>query len=372
MKRIVITGGHLTPALAVIDELVDRGGWEIHFIGRRHSSDREQTPSVEQQIIQERELWFYPLTTGRFPRLLNRYTFLSAAKIPFGLLQSFYYLTKIRPDAVLSFGGYLSVPVVFWSWVLRIPALTHEQTTVFSLATRINSIFARKLAVSWPGLDASFAREKTIYTGNPVRKAIFQTKSQLWRILKFPTNKPTVLVTGGNQGAKAINDAVRQALPCLTAKANLLHLTGHLDKNGDFQQLQIARNNLTELQKMSYHLKKYVSGEEMGTFLNKADLIVSRGGANTLTEIAALGKPVLVIPYPWQYKDEQTQNALMLAQIGLAEILPQADLSPDTLCNRIFAMINNLGKYRKAAKKARELYRPSAAAIIINEIEKII
>lgn len=372
MKKIVITGGHLTPALAVIDELIKDGGWEILFIGRKYATEKEKTLSIESQLIPERGIWFTPINAGRFPRYFNRYAFLSIVKIPLGILQAFYHLLHFRPKVILSFGGYVSVPVVFTGWLLRIPALTHEQTTVQGLATKINAFFAKKIAVSWRETLRQFPEEKVVLTGNPIRKEIFEVNEKMWQILCFPQKLPLVFVTGGNQGSHVINLAVESALPQLIKIGNVFHQCGHLQALGDFERLQKAREKLPRGLKKRYHVRKYLTGKEMGTLLNKADLVVCRAGANTLTEIAALGKPALFIPFPWLHQDEQTKNAQMLVKVGTAEILPQKDLSGDTLYQRIDTLIQNLSRYEKNAPTAKKLVKLDAAKRIVEEIKKII
>jgi len=372
MKKIVITGGHLTPAMAVIDELINQGGWEIFFIGRKYATEGEKTPSVESQLIPDRGIWFTPINAGRSPRHFNRYTLISLLKVPLGFFQAFYHLFRLRPQLILSFGGYVSVPVVFAGWFLRIPIITHEQTTVRSLATKINSIFAKRIAVSWPQAREQFPKEKVIFTGNPIRKEIFKVNQRVWRILDFPKGLPLVFVTGGNQGSHVINLAVESILPRLLKIANVFHQCGHLQALGDFERLEKDREKLPKKFKERYHVRKYLTAEEMGTLFNKANLVVCRAGANTLTEIAALGKPVLFIPLPWLYQDEQTKNAQMLVEAGTAEILPQKDLSGNTLYQRIDTLIQNLNKYEKSAVAAKKLVKLDAAQRIVREIERIV
>jgi len=371
-KRIVVTGGHLTPALAVIEELLKEDKWEIFFLGRRYASDREKTPSVESLVIPDRGLWFFPISAGRFPRHLNRYTLFSLLKIPLGFLQAFYYLLRFRPEVILSFGGYVSVPVVLVGWLLRIPSLTHEQTVIKGLATKINTPFVKKVAVSWPQTLKYFPKKKVVLTGNPIRKEIFKVDDDVWRLLEFKKGLPLVFITGGNQGSHVINEAVGVVLPQLMKVTNVFHQCGHLQALGDFERLQEAREKLPEKLKERYHVKKYLNAEEMGTLLNKADLIVSRSGANTLTEIAALGKPALFIPYPWQYQDEQTQNAQMLVDLGIAEILPQKDLSGKTLLEKIVMMVQNRQRYEEKAPAAKKAVKLQAAQEIAAEMGKMV
>jgi len=148
-KKIVVTGGHLTPALAVIEKL-RQDGWQIVFFGRKHALEGDPAVSVEYKILKEQGIPFVNLTSGRLQRSLTRYTISSLLKIPLGLIQSFYYLLKFKPNVILSFGGYLALPVALAGWILRIPIVTHEQSVIPGLATRIITHFAKKICVSWP------------------------------------------------------------------------------------------------------------------------------------------------------------------------------------------------------------------------------
>ncbi|MGB9911166.1 MAG: UDP-N-acetylglucosamine--N-acetylmuramyl-(pentapeptide) pyrophosphoryl-undecaprenol N-acetylglucosamine transferase [Microgenomates group bacterium] len=368
-KKIVITGGHLTPALSVIEELEKRG-WRIFFIGRKYASEESKTPSVESEVIPQRGIPFYPLIAGRVRRFFNWHTVISWLKIPIGFFQALYYLWKIKPGIILSFGGYLSVPVVFGGWLLRIPVITHEQTTVKGLATKFNSLFAKKIAISWRQTKKNFPKKKTVLTGNPLRKEIFLVEENFWRSLKYPENKPLIFVTGGNQGSQIINQTITKIIPQLLEKVNIFLQCGKLADKEMIKKLGEIKKSLPKELRKSFHYKRYLSPLEMGTLLNKADLVISRSGANTVAELAILGKPAILIPLPWLYQDEQTKNAKMLKRVGIAEILPQSSLTPEILLDLIFKMIKNLNSYQKNAFKAKKLVILDAGKRLADLVEK--
>lgn len=374
-RRIVITGGHLTPALAVIEKLREKDsfkGWEIVFVGRKYAAEGDKTLSVEAKIIPQLGITFLPLTTGRIQRRFTRWTIPSLLKIPLGFLQSFYYLVRWRPAIVLSFGGYLSVPVVFSAWLLGIPIITHEQTTIKGLATKFNSLFAKKIAVSWQKSLDDFPPQKVVYTGNPLRKEIFKEDKKFWQQLGFRKKFPLVFITGGNQGSHIINITVGKIVPKLVKIANVFHQCGHLNIFEDFKNLTTVKKKLPAKLSPFYQVEKYLSTSQMGTLLNKADLVVSRAGANTISELAALGKPAILIPFPWLYQDEQTKNAKMLAKTGIAEILPQKELTAESLLALIEKMLNNLPKYKQNAFRAKKLVKTDAAEAIVDLVEEIV
>ncbi|MFZ5366434.1 MAG: UDP-N-acetylglucosamine--N-acetylmuramyl-(pentapeptide) pyrophosphoryl-undecaprenol N-acetylglucosamine transferase [Patescibacteria group bacterium] len=359
MKRIVICGGHLTPAQAVIEELKKEDRWQIYYFGRKYAMEGKRVPSAESKIIPLLGIKFIPIAAGRLQRKFTRFTIPSLLRVPLGFFQSLYWLLKIRPLVICSFGGYVSVPVVLAGWLLRIPILTHEQTTVFGLASKINSFFASKIAVSFPESLKFFPKEKVILTGNPIRQEIFKIRKPSHFPLR-PSPFPLIYITGGNQGAKVINRAVLEILPKLLGKYTIIHQCGELD----YENLKL---DLRE----NYILTKYVGLEDIGWVLNKADLIVSRAGANIVCEIAALGKPALFIPIPWSYQDEQTKNAQMLVKAGIAEILPQKELTGPSLLNKISEMMANLEKYQRNAPEAKKLIKPDSSLKIVKELNDL-
>ena len=369
VRKIVITGGHLTPALAVIHELRKQGDWDIYYFGRKYSLEGEKVASVESTLIPQLEVKFIPIIAGRLQRQFTRFTLFSLLKVPVGFFHTFYFLIKIRPNIICSFGGYVSVPVVISGWLLRIPILTHEQTIVFGLSSKINSFFANKIAISFPESLKYFPPQKVIVTGNPIREEVLYVKKMPNFSLGKTSNYPIIYITGGNQGSKTINEAVFQILPDLLKKYYVIHQSGELD----FAHLKEKSSLIDSKSLKNYFLTPYVGPESIGWILKNADLIVSRAGANTVYEIAALGKPVIFIPIPWTYQDEQTKNAQMLEKIGLAEIISQKDLSGASLGNMIEKMMRDLNEYKRHSSQAKKIVKLDAAlkiSIALNELAK--
>ncbi len=170
--KVVICGGHVTCALAVIEELKKHPRMEIFFLGRLHPMEGDSSLGLEYQLISAAGIPFYPLITGRLQRKFTRYTIPSLFKIPIGFFQALFLLLKIKPDVICSFGSYLAVPPVLVGWFLQIPIITHEQTTVSGLSNKIIAKFAKIIAVSWPSSLSHFPPNKVILTGNPIRKEI--------------------------------------------------------------------------------------------------------------------------------------------------------------------------------------------------------
>lgn len=370
-KKIVITGGHLTPALAVIEELEKKKDWQIYFLGRQYASEAEKTPSMEAELLEGRPLTFIPLITGRVRRHWDRHTLFSYLKIPLGFFHALAWLMRIRPHLILSFGGYVSVPVVLAGWLMRIPILNHEQTAVYGLASQFNRFFANQIAVSWLESEKHFPQKKVVFTGNPIRKKILTFDQKIWSVFDFEKNLPLLFFTGGNQGSHVINRTVGEAIRDLLKDNNVFIQVGHLTTHGDFEWLEEKREKLPPTLKKRFHLKKYLDDQEMGTFLNKADVVVSRAGANIVTELAALGKPALLIPLPYASADEQTKNAQILVKAGTAEILNQDQLTPLKLRKQIQTMMKNLGQYQKKTPQAKKLVQLEAAEKIVELAGKL-
>jgi UDP-N-acetylglucosamine--N-acetylmuramyl-(pentapeptide) pyrophosphoryl-undecaprenol N-acetylglucosamine transferase len=338
--RLVLTGGHLSPALAVIDSLSKEDS--VLFIGRKHAFEGDSGETLEYKEITGRNIPFHTITTGRLQRRLTRHTIPSLLKAPVGYFQALSLLRKNRPDAVLLFGGYLSLPVAFAARTLRIPIVIHEQTLEAGLANKIIAPFASAVCISWDTSRKFFSTSNIVLTGNPVREVIFR-KTPEPDIL---SSKPLVYVTGGSAGSHAINVLVEGCLERLLDHVAIIHQTGDAQEVRDYDRLVKKRESLSASHKDQYIVKKFVSVSEIGPILNKAELVISRSGMNTVTELAILQKPAILIPIPVTQRDEQRKNALFLQEAGLAQVLDQQTATPDSLFELIVTMLKEKEHYR--------------------------
>src|SRR3989344_4966493 len=169
MRKIIVTGGHLTPALATIEELRKNPDDEIIFIGRAHATEGDKAASVESTTITSLGIKFYSINPGRLQRRFTRFTLGSLVKVPVGLIQALGILSRERPQAILSFGSYVAAPVVVAGWILGIPIITHEQTLRSGLSNKLIARFSKKIAVSWEESLEHFPKNKTVLVGNPIR-----------------------------------------------------------------------------------------------------------------------------------------------------------------------------------------------------------
>ncbi len=342
MMKILITGAHFTPAVAVIEELRKMDSQaKVVYVGRKTTQEGDKSLSVESKVLPTLGIKFIPIISGRLQRYFSIYTIPSLFKIPIGFIQAIYILLSEKPDVILSFGGYVALPSVIVGWLFSIPIIVHEQTLVSGLANKISSLFADKICVSFPTQNP-----KAVLTGNPLRKEIIESLN------RHHHKGVKILITGGNQGSHIINLAVEKSLDKLTKLASIVHVTGD-NKFDDFERLE-------KLQSDRYIVKKWI-GEDWGRVLKQSDLVVSRAGINTLSELAYLSLPALVIPIPYLYQDEQNKNARFFQELNLVRILPQSKLTPKTLYENIKNILDNLKKLKENAGKAKKIIIPDSA-----------
>ena len=362
--KILVTGAHFTPAVATIEQLRKMGDIRIVYVGRNTTLEGDRARSVESKLFPLMGIKFISITAGRLQRSLTVFTLLSLLKIPIGFFQALLILFKERPDVILSFGGYVGLPVVIIGWFFSIPVIIHEQALIPGLANKISSVFADKIAVSFS--NGAFTGKKVVLTGNPLRKEIIEKSLDANINHLAPPAKPlatrgqggrkpaTVLVMGGNQGSHIINLTVEKCLVQLLKMAVVFHQTGD-SKYRDFDRLE-KLEGLGSLGE-KYMVKKWI-GEEYAKILQKADLVISRAGINTLTELAFFGKPTLLIPIP---NSEQNENAKFFEDLGMARILPQSKLSPWALLENVSFMLKRLDSLKKKAGETKKVVIPDAA-----------
>lgn len=235
----------------------------------------------------------------------------------------------IRPRLVVSFGGYLSVPVVLSARLLGVTCVTHEQTTRVGLANRFIGRFCQKIFVSFSSSVKYFPKNKTVLVGNLLRREIFEDRGYF----KFNNQKKTIYVTGGKQGAHKINELIGLFLPKLLFQYNLIHQCGSFSLHDDFSALQDLAEGLDESLRRDYLLQKHFNFDEIGSVLARANFVVSRAGANIVCELAALRKPSLLIPLEGSSHGEQEENAKLLSSVGLAFVIEESQMNEENLIN---------------------------------------
>ncbi|HVF68975.1 MAG TPA: UDP-N-acetylglucosamine--N-acetylmuramyl-(pentapeptide) pyrophosphoryl-undecaprenol N-acetylglucosamine transferase [Xanthomonadales bacterium] len=375
MKLIIVAGGggHFAPALAVIEKLPK--DWELLVVGRKYVFEGDQSLSLEYQTATKLNIPFRVLTTGRLQRKFTRYTINSLLKIPIGLSQATGILAKFKPDVVLSFGGYVSVPITLAASIFRIPIVIHEQTLEAGVSNKLVANFAKKICISWEQSRKFFPQSKVILTGNPLRKEFEMGDLRTNAFKKnFPAaheQEPTIYVTGGSSGSHAINLLVEGCIEKLLQKYNVIHQVGGATQYNDFERLKKLRENLSSELADGYRLYKFIDPSKVADFLSKADLVISRSGMNTVTELMYFGKPSLLIPLPYGQHQEQLKNAEFIQKLGIAEIAEQNVLTAEQLGLLVDRMFADIDKYKKNAEAGKNLIDIHAAENIIEVIKNV-
>ncbi len=364
MKKIVICGGHLTPALATVEGLENKKDNQIIFFGRKKATDGSSSISAEFREISKRNIPFVDIISGRLTRKFTKYTIPSLLKIPLGFLLSFFYLAKHRPTLVISFGGYLSTPVVFCAWLLGIDSITHEQAVVPGFANRLNSLFVKKIFLSWAGTRDYFPKEKCEVIGTPQSETLIKKSAGDKKVRSAISKKGDMIaILGGSQGSHVINQFVFKNLD-LFNNFQVFHQIGTANYKGDYgKSAAIKKNN--------YFSIDYISPEDIGAVMSRAKFIISRSGANTVWDLATLAKPAILIPLPIAAAGEQTKNAQILETAGSTIIVSQKDLSRATLKEAIKKMEDNLLKFEKNAKVFKKTLPQNSTQKLINAINNL-
>ena len=363
--KLLITGGHHTSALPVIGLLKkEHLDVEIFWVGHKHTSKGDKNPTLEFIDITKLNIPFFNLHAGKF---YKTYDPIRLAKIPFGFVHALYLLLKIKPDMILSFGGYLAVPIVIVGKLLGIPSITHEQTVVVGLANKVISRFANKILISWPQSEKYFPTQKTVLTGLPLRAEIFNSTSNTFEI---NSNLHTVYITAGKTGSHKINTVIGEALPELLKFVNVIHQCGDNSVFNDFTLLEKRYEEIKSEAQGKYILRKFVLKDEIGEAFQKADFIFIRGGAHTVLEAIALKKPAIVVPIPWVSHNEQFKNAQVLNEVGLGYLIEEKNLTKATVLTAIKELESNINFYKLKDDRYHDLLNRDPAKLIVDEIFK--
>lgn len=316
-KTILLTGGgtagHVTPNLALLPKLRAEG-YSIHYIGTAEGIEREL-------LAKETDVSYHAISAGKLRRYFSLKNFADPFRVVKGVFQAKRIIKEIKPDVVFSKGGFVSVPVVVAAHK-KAPIVTHESDYTPGLANKIAAHFADTVCLTFED-TLQYVGKKGLYTGTPIRASLYDGKAEKGlAFVGFSGAKPILLVMGGSQGAQALNDVLRAALPCLTQTFDIIHLCG--------------KCKLCEgIDEPAYKQYEYIA-EELPDLLAAADIILSRAGANAVFEFLALAKPALLIPLPSKSsRGDQLLNAAYFARKGYAMTMDQADLNPDSLCRAL-------------------------------------
>lgn len=360
------TGGHIYPLIAIAEEL-NRIADEEKIIGLKlyYAADA----LTDRELFEQQFIKFIPVTAGKMRVYFSLRNIWDMVKMGFGTLRAIFTIFTLYPDVVISKGGYVSFPVLFAARLLRIPVIIHESDTVPGRVNIWSGKFAKKVALSFPEAASYFDQKKVAVTGQPVRKSIVQAaKEGADQFFELDPSIPTIGIFAGSQGAKVINEAILQILPELIKKYQVIHQTG--DKNFEDVKSDVGVILGDDVRRTRYKPFPFLNDVQTKMFGGAVDIVVGRSGSS-LFEIAAWGKPSILIPYALAHGDHQRKNAYHYARTGACVVIEESNLTPSVLMNEIDTIVGNKERYDAMAHHAKAFYTPDAAREIAIEAMKI-
>ncbi len=353
-RKIVLTGGgtlgHVTPHLALIPHLREKG-YEIHYVGTENGMEAPKMLAVP-------GITYHAVKSGKLRRYFSWQNFIDPFRVIAGAFQSARLMGRLHPDVVFSKGGFVAVPVVIGAWLHRIPVLCHESDLTPGLANKLCRPFARRFATTFPECAQALGK-KAEMTGTPLRPELFSgSREKGLALLGFDGRKPVLLMMGGSSGAQSVNACLRGALPALTPEFDIVHLCGKgnldpaLAKTPGYRQIEFLDAELPDV-------------------LACTDLVLSRAGANALCEFQALGRPMLLIPYPkGASRGDQILNAHSLEKRGLCRVLLQENMNEESLTRAIQDTWKDREQLTAALKNAPPADGTQRVLELIEEIQR--
>ena len=367
------TGGHIVPIIAIVREirkiypekkrgpnesLPPKEDLQFFYIGPK---DEFGSVLLSQEGIKVKEV-----LAGKIRRYWGWKTFLQnlvdiCFKIPAGILQAFFYLFFLSPDLIFSKGGFGSIPAVISGKLLFIPIFLQESDIIPGVANRFISRFALEIFVSFSRTEF-FPLKKMILVGNPIRREVLEgSKGEAKNFFRLFSAKPVILILGGSQGAQRINDKILEILFGLLENFEVIHQCG--EKNFGTVKAE-SKVMIDKTLENSYHLYPFLKEPELRQSYAAADLIVSRAGSGSIFEIAAAGKPSILIPLPESAQNHQVKNAYAYQESGACQVLEESNFTSRFFLEKLKSFFSRPEELEKMAKAAREFSKPEAAKII--------
>ncbi len=361
------TGGHIYPALAIATSLRKEYNAEVLFLGSDDGLEKELVPAAGFRLA--------TVKAGKLRRYVSLETITGVMRVPLGMIQAISLVRKFRPDVAFTSGGYVAVPAVLASRVNGVPVLIHQQDVPPNLSNRLVAPLATRISLAFADSLPYFPARKTLLLGNPIRQAMLdvrETSPQAARAeLGLDVGTPLLLVTGGSQGARHLNQMVCQALPGLLECCQVLQISGKELYNETREQADSLLADQDEALRRRYRLMAYLNAE-MPLALQAADLVLCRSGASTLTELAILGKPSVLVPLPPAVGGPaQQENAAMFERKQAASIIADNDLKPEILVERVLTIITSKDQIAAMAQAAKTFAKPEATQDITEELVRI-
>jgi len=361
--RIVIagggTGGHLFPGIAIAEEIRGRDGApEVIFVGTEHGIEASVVPKEG-----------YPIRFLRAEGLVGKSPLAKvrgAVKTVFSICDSYRMLKALRPDAIIGVGGYASFGPVLTGHLLSVPTVIAEQNSVPGLANKVLSRIADAVCVTYHESISSFPKSRTFITGNPIRAGIVSgNRDAAYDLFGLEKNRFTIFVFGGSAGARTINSALCAAfndLNDIRDEIQFLHQTG----KGDYESVRET------YRKWGFRGTVTAFIHQMPEAYAVSDLVVARAGATTLAELTAVGRPAVLIPYPYAAGHHQELNAQRLAEMGAVKVVLDHELDGEVLAKHIRDLYRDAGMRAEMQRSSRSLGKPDAAKKVVDVVMSLL
>lgn len=355
------TGGHILPIIAIsreIRRIYPKPDLQLFYLGPKDDFD--------QLLLSQEGIKVKHVFSGKVRRYLNWRSFFQNLidllfKIPMGILQAFFHIFFLAPDLIFSKGGFGSIQGVLSGWLLRIPVFLHESDINPGFANRFLNKFALEVFASFPKTE-HFSLKKLILVGNPIRREVLEgSKEEAQKLFQLNRQKPLILILGGSQGAQRINDKILEALSELLKNFEIIHQCG--ERN--FKEVKAESEAILSKELLSfYHLSPFLKEEELKQAYAACDFIVSRAGSGSIFEIAAAGKPSILIPLPEAAQNHQINNAYAYAKGGATVVLEEVNFTQHFFLEKLKYLFSQSEELEKMQKAAQQFSKPMAAKII--------
>ena len=354
------SGGHFYPVIAVAEA--------VHDLVREKKLVEPElyyaapTP-YDREMLVANNITFVPTAAGKMRHYFSLLNIVDAVKTLWGTVRSILRIFFLYPDVVFGTGGYASFPTLLAARLFRIPVIIYATDAVPSRVNRWAGKFATKVAISFPEAADFFPKEKVALTGNQSRKALLlPAREGTFAYLKMDPDIPLIYVTGGSQGAQALNDAILAALPQLVEKYQVIHQTGALNFEEVQGRARVALNQNKYAAR--YAAFEYLGDVALRMTAGAASLVISRAGAGSIFEISAWGIPSILIPIPEPISHDQSKNAFSYARSGAASVINQENLTPGLLVSEMTRRLDHDDISRRMKENARGFARADASRAI--------
>jgi len=355
------TGGSVAPLLAIYDELKNNDKFEFFWLGTMFGPERK--------MVERTGIKFKAISGGKWRRYFSYKNLVDIFKIKFGFWQAFFIMLKWRPSLVVSAGSFISVPIVWAAWILRVPVLIHQQDIRPGLANRLMAPLAKVVTVTFEKSLIDYGK-KAVWTGNPVRQSLmFATRnSQLATQFELRNNLPVVLIVGGGTGAEAINRLAEESLGELTKFCQIIHITGKNKFAASCGLPPLAK--APQVKRVAgYESYEFLDAEKMAGALKTADLVITRAGLGFLSELSFLGKPSIIIPMP---DSHQAANAEFFKKRKAAIVIGQEHLTGKSFTHMIKDLLADEKMRSQLSINMKNAMKPEANREMVKIIKSLL